>query len=154
MSKTIIKELNVSSSAFKHGEKIPSKYTFDGDGINPPLETGEIPERTKTLALIVEDPDAIKGTYDHWLVWNIHTLDSIKENSNPGTSGRNSSGKTGYQPPCPPVGLHRYFFHVFALDNKIDLMTGGSKEQLKKALENHILAKGTLVGTYERMGKT
>ena len=148
MAKTAKSKLEVSSSAFQNQGKIPAKYTCDGDGINPPLHIGPVPDRTKTLALIVEDPDAPGGTYDHWIVWNIPVTETIRENSNPGTSGNNTSGKTGYHPPCPPKGSHRYYFYVFALDAELDLMVGESKEALQEVMKPHILAEGSLMGKF------
>ena len=153
MEPTVTQQLNVVSPAFRNEENIPVRYTCDGEGINPPLEINNIPDGTHTLALIVEDPDAPGRTYDHWIVWNIKPALVIKENSNPGTSGNNSSGKTGYHPPCPPKGMHRYYFHVFALNTQVDLMLGEAKEKLQQAMKGHILAKGTIMGKYERPGK-
>ena len=131
MTAIAIRQLEVSTAAFKNEAAIPSRYTCEGEGINPQLDIKDLPEGTKTLALIVEDPDTAKGTYDHWVVWNIAPTNTIKENSNPGTSGNNSAGKTGYHPPCPPSGTHRYFFNVYALDTELDLMAGASKEPPK-----------------------
>ncbi|WP_207514987.1 YbhB/YbcL family Raf kinase inhibitor-like protein [Longitalea luteola] len=153
MKTTAIAQLTISSPAFGNEENIPSKYTCNGDGINPPLEIKNIPEGTQTLAIIVEDPDAPNGIYDHWVVWNIKPTNIIPENSNPGISGNNSAGKTGYHPPCPPTGTHRYYFHVFALDHHLDLIPGGPKEKLQEAMEAHILASGTIIGTYKRLAK-
>jgi Raf kinase inhibitor-like YbhB/YbcL family protein len=147
---TEVLELTVSTPAFQPDGNIHSKYTCDGEGVNPPLYISNIPEGTHSLALIVEDPDAANGTYDHWIVWNIQPTSLIKENSNPGTSGNNSSGKSGYHPPCPPSGTHRYYFHVFALDNKIDLLQGETKDKLQQAMNEHILAKGTIMGKYQK----
>lgn len=153
MAKTAIGQLRVSSPAFQHEGTLPAQYTCDGDGINPPLEIRDIPDGTHTLALIVEDPDAPKGTFDHWVVWNIRPHAVIGEHSNPGISGNNSAGLTGYHPPCPPKGSHRYYFHVFALDSQLDLTPGESKEKLQQAMEPHIVAKGTIMGRYEREAK-
>ncbi|MGN6436278.1 MAG: YbhB/YbcL family Raf kinase inhibitor-like protein [Agriterribacter sp.] len=151
METTKTLQLNVSSEAFAHEEEIPVKYTCNGEGINPPLDISNIPDETQTLALIVEDPDAPGGTYDHWIVWNIDPVSVLKENFSPGISGSNSAGKTGYHPPCPPDGTHRYYFHVFALDVAFDLAPGASREELQQLMEPHILAKGTIMGRY---GKT
>jgi Raf kinase inhibitor-like YbhB/YbcL family protein len=145
--------LTVSSPAFRYEGMIPSKYTCDGESINPPLQIDQIPEETKTLAIIMEDPDAPKGTYDHWLLWNISPKNRISENSIPGISGINSSGKTGYHAPCPPSGSHRYYFHVYALDSALDIEAGANREVLQKAMKTHILAKGTLMGHYQRSNK-
>jgi len=153
MATTAIRQLELSSPAFKAEGTIPAQYTCDGEGINPPLRINKIPENAQTLALIVEDPDAPNGTYDHWVVWNIKPVSNIAENSNPGISGNNSAGKTGYHPPCPPKGAHRYYFHVYALDRELDLMHGESKESLQRAMKSHILAEGTIMGRYERQTK-
>jgi Raf kinase inhibitor-like YbhB/YbcL family protein len=147
---TEVLELNISTSAFQPDGNIDPKYTCDGEGINPPLQINNVPEGTKSLALVVEDPDAAAGTYDHWVVWNIEPTAEIEEKSNPGTSGNNSAGKTGYHPPCPPSGTHRYYFHVFALDTEIDLSPGESKAKLHQSMKGHILAKGTIMGKYQR----
>ena len=143
-------KLKITSTAFKEGEAIPSKYTCDGEEINPPLKVDDIPANAKTLAVIVEDPDAPKGTYDHWLVWNISPTGHIKENSRPGISGHNGAGKTGYHGPCPPSGSHRYYFNVYALDSELDLPVGSDKNVLQEAMRPHIIAEGTLMGRYEK----
>lgn len=143
--------LTISSSAFENEGKIPSKYTCDGEEINPPLKIAGIPDGTQALAVIVEDPDAPKGTFDHWIMWNIPPRGIIKENTIPGISGHNSAGKTGYHGPCPPSGSHRYYFHVFALDTELDIKAGSEKKVLQQAMEPHILAKGSLMGRYERV---
>ena len=123
-------ELKIRSVAFSHGGYIPPRYTCEGEDVNPPLEISDIPENTKSLALIVEDPDAPRGTYDHWIVWNIPPHEAIKENSHPGISGRNSFGNRGYGGPCPPSGSHRYFFKVYALDSNLDIQPGSDKKNL------------------------
>jgi Raf kinase inhibitor-like YbhB/YbcL family protein len=143
--------LIISSAAFENEGIIPSKYTCDGEDINPPLEVDNIPEGTKTLAIIVEDPDAPKGTFDHWIIWNIPPERLIEENRIPGMSGKNGAGKTGYYGPCPPSGYHRYYFHVFALDNSLDLEAGIDKKTLETAMEPNILAKGSLMGRYKKI---
>jgi Raf kinase inhibitor-like YbhB/YbcL family protein len=153
MATTATRQLELSSPAFEADDIIPAKYTCDGEGINPPLKIHNIPDDAETLALIVEDPDASGGTFDHWLMWNIQPVDLIDENTIPGISGNNSAGKTGYHPPCPPNGIHRYYFHVYALDSELDLTPQSSKENLKQAMESHILAEGTIMGRYERQAK-
>lgn len=142
--------LIIASPAFNNEGEIPSKYTCDGEDINPPLQIDEIPKEAVTLALIAEDPDAPKGTFDHWLVWNINPNSTIDENSIPGISGNNSAGKTGYHGPCPPKGSHRYYFTVFALDASLDLPAHADKKALQEAMQPHIIAKGSIMGRYER----
>lgn len=146
--------LVISSTAFEHQGSIPVQYSCEGQGVNPPLTIEQIPHGTQSLAIVAEDPDTSKGTFDHWLVWNIPHNAQIAEDSVPGISGTNSSGKTGYHPPCPPDGSHRYFFYVFALDTELDLAAGAGKKDLQLAMKNHILASGILMGRYEKMKNT
>ena len=141
--------LIISSPAFREGENIPSKYTCEGEGINPPLKVENIPDGTQSLAIIAEDPDATGGTFDHWIVWNIPPHSTIIENRIPGISGKNSTGKTGYHGPCPPSGTHRYFFYVFALDQNLDLDAGSNKESLRIAMKSNILDHGKIMGRYK-----
>jgi len=145
-----MKELKVTCSAFKSNGLIPVKYTCDGDNVNPPLKMEGMPKEAKSLALIVDDPDAPMGTWVHWVVWNIAVTEKIEENSIPGVEGLNSSGKHSYHGPCPPSGTHRYFFKVYALDNKLDISTNSNKENVERAMEGHILAKGEIIGLYSR----
>jgi Raf kinase inhibitor-like YbhB/YbcL family protein len=146
-----MKKLSVNSSAFENNKFIPAKYTCDGDDVNPPLTIEGVPEGTKTLALIVDDPDAPMGTWDHWIVWNISaTASKIAENTVPGTEGMNDFRKRSYGGPCPPYGTHRYFFKVYALDVKLDLSPTSRKRDVEKAMQGHVLAEGELVGLYRR----
>lgn len=142
--------LTVKSTAFSHNGHIPPLYTCEGEDINPPLEIQNIPEGTKTLAIIMDDPDAPRGVFDHWLLWNISPNEAIAERSAPGTSGTNSFGKSGYGGPCPPSGTHRYFFKVFALDAELDLVAGTGKKELLKAMEGHILSEAEIMGLYQK----
>jgi Raf kinase inhibitor-like YbhB/YbcL family protein len=146
-----MKKLSVNSSAFENNKFIPAKYTCDGDDVNPPLTIEGVPEGTKTIALIVDDPDAPMGTWDHWIVWNIPaTASKIAENTVPGTEGMNDFRKRSYGGPCPPYGTHRYFFKVYALDVKLDLSPTSRKRDVEKAMQGHVLAEGELVGLYRR----
>ena len=145
-----MKELTIISPAFESNKSIPSKYTCDGNDVNPPLNIKGIPEETKSLVFIVDDPDAPMGTWDHWIVWNIPPTNKIEENSVPGTEGLNDFRKHSYGGPCPPSGTHRYFFKVYALDTKLNLDPNSRKKDVEKAMKNHILAKGELVGLYSR----
>lgn len=148
---TIKDNLKITSPTFNNEGTIPAKYSCDGEGVNPPLHIENIPDGTKTLALIAEDPDAPNGTFVHWVVYNIDpTEKNIAEASNPGTSGDNSAGKSGYHPACPPSGSHRYYFHVFALDKSLDMLAGKKKQDLEKEMNGHVIAKGTLMGRYEK----
>jgi Raf kinase inhibitor-like YbhB/YbcL family protein len=147
----LMKKLSVMSPTFENNQLIPAKYTCDGDNVNPPLAIDGVPEGTKTLALIVDDPDAPMGTWDHWIVWNIPaTTSKIAENTVPGTEGMNDSRRRSYGGPCPPSGTHRYFFKVYALDVKLDLSSTARKRDVEKAMQGHVLAKGELVGLYRR----
>ncbi len=142
-------KLTIKSSAFEAHQKIPKKYTCEGDGVNPPLTVEDIPEKTESLALICEDPDAVSGTFDHWIMWNIPaSTNCIEENSAPGVEGLNSGRRSGYYPPCPPSGSHRYFFKIYALDQTLNLPVSTKKAALQKALQGHILAEGELIGMY------
>ncbi|WP_301924229.1 YbhB/YbcL family Raf kinase inhibitor-like protein [Ferruginibacter sp.] len=144
------KPMKITSNAFMDGGNIPSKYTCDGEDVNPPLMIENVPQGTQTLAIIVEDPDAITGVYDHWLVWNMPPERIVEENRIPGISGRNGAGKTGYHGPCPPSGTHRYYFFVFALDVSLDIESGSDKRKLQEAMKSHILAQGTLMALYTK----
>jgi hypothetical protein len=142
-------ELKITS-VFEHNGHIPVKYTCDGDDINPPLNIEGIPDGTQSLVLIMDDPDAPMGTWDHWIVWNIPASGKIEENSAPGIEGVNSWRKNNYGGPCPPSGTHRYFFKVYALDTKLNLPTSANKKDVEKAMQSHILAEGELIGLYSR----
>jgi len=145
--------IKLTSSAFSQGGIIPQKYSCDGEGINPPLALEGVPDQVKSLVLIFDDPDAPGGTFTHWLVWNIDPkITEIAENSIPqnGVVGRNSGGKTGYFPPCPPSGTHRYIFKIFALDSILDLPAGSNRAKLESAMQNHIIDQAELQGKYSR----
>jgi Raf kinase inhibitor-like YbhB/YbcL family protein len=142
--------LKIDSPAFKNEEPIPSKYTCEGENISPPLTIHDIPQGAKSLALIVEDPDAPNGTFDHWLLWNIPVTHELEEKTNIGTSGINGFGKTGYGGPCPPSGTHRYFFRVYALDEEIALIAGSDKKLLLEAIDEHVMAMGEIMAKYEK----
>jgi Raf kinase inhibitor-like YbhB/YbcL family protein len=143
--------LVIKSSAFKNNEFIPSKYTCDGLNINPEISIDEIPENTKSLAVIVDDPDSPNGTFCHWLIWDISPKSSIKEDSSPGIQGRNSMGENKYSGPCPPGGKHHYHFKVYALDTKLSaLPSSTNQKEFEKAMKGHVIAWGELIGLYKR----
>jgi Raf kinase inhibitor-like YbhB/YbcL family protein len=146
------KPLQVSSPAFEADQSIPSNYTCEGKGINPPLEIAGIPEKAYSLVLIVDDPDAPGKTWVHWLVWNIPITHHIKENSVPGEQGMNDFKRVAWGGPCPPSGTHRYFFKVYALDTLLKLSSKTTKKELEQAMGEHILAFGELVGVYKLQG--
>jgi Raf kinase inhibitor-like YbhB/YbcL family protein len=142
------KKLVVECPEFNQNGHIPLQYTCDGENINPPVEISNIPADAKTLALIMEDPDAPSGTFIHWLLWNFYPQDKIMEKTSFGVSGINSFGRTGYAGPCPPSGTHRYYFKVFALDRELTIVAGEDKKSLLEAMEGHVLATGELMGRY------
>lgn len=145
--------LSIESSAFPQNGMIPPKYTCDGPDVNPPLSIGNIPEKTKSLALIVDDPDAPRGTWVHWVIWNLGPgTKEIPENSVPqgALQGTNDFRKQTYGGPCPPSGIHRYFFKLYALDAALSLKAGATKAQLEEAMKGHILGQAELLGRYGR----
>lgn len=148
-----IAKLIITSSVFLHNGMIPAKYTCDGANVNPPLTIKDIPKETKSLVLILDDPDAPSGTWDHWVMWNIPVRTEIGENTIPGTEGMNSFQKIHYGGPCPPSGTHRYFFKVYALDLRLDIPANSNKAAVEKAMTGHILAQGELIGLYKRVKK-
>ena len=145
--------MKIKTTAFQEGGNIPSKFTCDGADANPPLRFEGVPAEAKSLALIVDDPDAPGGLFTHWLVWNIDPkTTTVEENSAPsnGVQGKNDFGKSGYGGPCPPSGTHRYFFRIFALDRQLDLAAGSKRAQLDAQMRGHIMAEGELMGGYSR----
>lgn len=145
--------LQLKSNAFQLNRAIPSKHTCDGENISPQLSWDGLPEGTKSLALIVDDPDAPSKTWTHWIVFNISpTAKGSEEGKVPqgGVQGVNDFGDQAYGGPCPPRGTHRYFFKLYALDQPLKLSAGASKEQVEQAMKVHVLAEGDLVGTYSR----
>lgn len=137
------------SSAFQHQQTIPDRYTCKGDDVNPPLQFLEVPDNAQSLVLIVDDPDAPGGTWDHWVVFNIEprTL-GVEENSmlSSGTEGKNSWGNRSYGGPCPPSGTHRYFFKLYALDKLLDINDASDKKAVEKAMQEHIIDTAELIG--------
>ena len=150
MTELVSKSLVIRSSAFENNMAIPSKYTADGDNINPPLTIENLPNNTQSLALTIEDPDSPSGSFIHWVMWNIPPSNEIQEHSAPGVEGLNSDRKNIYTGPDPGSGTHRYIFKVYALDSKLDLPANSTKEDLEAAMQGHILARGELIGTYSR----
>lgn len=150
---TTQEELVVSSSAFTDGQKIPIKYTCDGEDLSVPLTWSGVPEGAQSLALIADDPDAPGRVYVHWVLYDLPAgLTTLDEGAgDTGTSGENSSRNLSYNGPCPPAGpAHRYYFKLYALNTELNLQPGASKEQVEEAMQEHILAEGQLMGTYQR----
>jgi Raf kinase inhibitor-like YbhB/YbcL family protein len=143
----------ISSSAFENNGHIPPKYTCDGANVNPPLKIEDVPPNTKSLALIFDDVDAPRGSYVHWILWNIGpTIKEIKENSVPegAVQGMNDFKKGSYGGPCPSRGAHKYVFKIFALDTLLNLNPNFTKKDLEKAMEGHIISQTQLMGLYKR----
>lgn len=142
--------LQIKSPAFADNGKISAKYTCDGEGTSPELLISGVPESAKSLVLILDDPDAPGGTFNHWVVWNIPpTASIIKEGASvEGISGINSGGESGYYGPCPPSGTHRYIFKLYALDILLSLDSGAGSSDVKSAIEGHIIDQTQLIGLY------
>lgn len=149
---TIKTTMKLTSLAFSNNGNVPSKYTCDGQNVNPPLSFEDIPANAKSLVLIVDDPDAPMGTWDHWIIFNIPpTVADISENSVPaGTQALISWGKPGYGGPCPPSGTHHYHFKLYALDAMIMLGSSAKKADIEQAMQGHILEQTELLGLYSR----
>jgi Raf kinase inhibitor-like YbhB/YbcL family protein len=157
--------MKIESPVFVHYGEIPNRYTCEGQDISPPLTWQGLPVGTKSLALIVDDPDAPdpsapKMTWVHWVLYNIPpTAQGLKEGVKPeelpaGTlQGKNDWGRTGYGGPCPPIGRHRYFFKLYALDTVLEDLKTPDKARIEKAMQGHVLAKAEVIGTYQKMGR-
>jgi len=152
-SVTKVEGLKISSPSFENGGKIQKKYTCDGENVNPPLKIENVPSNAKSLALVFDDIDAPRGTYVHWIVWNIDPgLKEIKENSVPEgvVQGTNDFKKRNYGGPCPPRRAHKYVFKIYALDTLLNLNPNSTKTDLEKAMEGHIISRAQLMGLYKR----
>jgi Raf kinase inhibitor-like YbhB/YbcL family protein len=153
--------MQLTSPAFSHNDSIPDVYTCDGSDTSPPLSWEGVPEGTKSLVLIVEDPDAPdprapRMIWVHWVLYNIPaTATGLAENAGRGAlpagtfEGLNNWGRTGYGGPCPPIGRHRYFFKLYSLDTELPDLGEPQKETLLQAMQGHILASTELIGTYQ-----
>jgi Raf kinase inhibitor-like YbhB/YbcL family protein len=152
------KAMELKSTAFRNGEMIPAPYTCDGKDVSPPLEWSAFPEGTKSFALICDDPDAPVGTWVHWVIYNLpaettelpENVPRDKKLTSGGMQGTNDWHRIGYGGPCPPSGIHRYFFRLYALDSILNLGAVATKEQLLTAMKSHVLAEGQLMGKYRR----
>ena len=150
--------MKLTSTAFGEGGMIPAQYTCNGPDISPPLNWEDVPEQTKSLALIADDPDAPVGTWVHWVLYNLpadsrelqEDLPKTKVLPNGAMQGTNDFRKIGYNGPCPPGGTHRYFFKLYALDELVDLNPGARKKDLLDAMKGHILAECQLMGKFSR----
>lgn len=145
--------LEITSEAFGEGETIPRRHTCEGEDLSPALSWSGAPEGTRSLALVVDDPDAPVGTFTHWLAWGIDPgAGGLDEGEAAPREGSNDFGEVGYRGPCPPPGhgRHRYFFRLHALDTELELESGAGREELEGALEGHVLETAELMGGYER----
>ncbi|MEL7669769.1 YbhB/YbcL family Raf kinase inhibitor-like protein [Methanobacterium sp.] len=151
--------INLMSDVFEEGDIIPTMHTCDDKNISPPLRWDSLPERTMSFAILCEDPDAPRGTWTHWIIFNI--LPSVMELSagikneeklsNGMTQGINDFGYAGYGGPCPPEGeKHRYFFRIYALDTTLNLSPGANRKEFLRALNENVLDEGQLMGIYGR----
>ena len=144
----------LESSAFNNGKEIPRKYGYKNSNVNPPLKIKGIPQKTKSLVLIMDDPDAMGAVgkiWVHWVIWNIEpTITEIKENSIPNSAiqGKTDFGEIGYGGPAPPDKEHTYIFKLYALDTKLNLKTSSTKIQVEESMKNHIIAETKLTGKY------
>lgn len=151
--KKVLKMANmtIASPAFGNNEKLPARFTCDGERQSPPLVFTNVPKTARALALTLDDPDAPSGTFVHWTAWNIPpgTVE-IKEGTLPAgaVEGKNSAGRTKYVPPAPPSGSHRYIFRLYALDSVLTLKPGSDRNQLDKAMQGHIVGQAELIGKY------
>lgn len=144
--------MKLISSEFENNTEIPSKYTCDGDNINPPLQISEVPEDAVSIVLIVDDPDAPAGDWVHWTVWNIppETTEILENTAPKGHEGKTDFGKNEWGGPCPPSGTHRYFFKLYALDMELDLDESADKAEIEEAMVGHVLDKAELIGLYKK----
>ena len=151
--------ITISSTSFENGGSIPKKFTCDGEDASPQLSWKAFPQKTANFVLIADDPDAPVGTWTHWIVYDLPATQTELEESVSRTEklpggaqqGTNDFRKVGYGGPCPPPGKpHRYFFKIYALDVKLNLAPGASKEQVEQAMQGHVLAQGQLIGKYGR----
>lgn len=151
--------MNIKTPAFAPNGAIPQKYTCEGENISPALDWSGVPDKTRSLALIVDDPDAPNGDWVHFILFNIapgthHLPEHFKLETRPEPdmkAGTNSAGTLEYHGPCPPTGTHRYFFKIYALDIALDQPQGIRKQDLLSAMEGHVLARGEIIGTYHKV---
>jgi Raf kinase inhibitor-like YbhB/YbcL family protein len=146
-------EFALESSAFENARAIPSRHSCEDEDVSPPLRWSNVPEGTRSLALIVDDPDAPGGVFTHWLAWGMDPdADGLGEGESAPREGKNDFGTGGYRGPCPPPGhgRHRYVFRLYALDADPELPAGAAKAELEQAIDGHVLTIAELVGTYER----
>ena len=145
--------IQITSTAFAEGGKIPGVYTCDDQNVSPKLAWTGVPTNMVNLAIIMDDPDAPSGTWVHWVLYNLPPdLTGLEQGKTAGgTDGKNDFNRSGYGGPCPPRGSnHRYFIKLYALDTRLDLKPGATKTQVERAMRGHVLAQGQLMGRYGR----
>lgn len=143
----------LESSAFENAQAIPGRHSCEGEDVSPPLRWSNLPDGTRSLALVVDDPDAPGGVFTHWLAWGLDpAAEGLGEGESAPSEGLNGFGTSGYRGPCPPPGhgRHRYVFRLYALDEGPELADGAAKAELEEAIAGHVLTTAELVGTYER----
>jgi Raf kinase inhibitor-like YbhB/YbcL family protein len=148
-----VADFRLTSTVFGQGDAIPRRHTCDGEDVSPPLAWSNPPDGTRSLALVVEDPDAPGRTFLHWLGWGLDpAAGGLKEGEAAPVEGTNDFGSIGYRGPCPPPGHgpHRYFFRLHALDASVDVRAGAGRDELEGAVKDHLLGSAELVGSYER----
>jgi Raf kinase inhibitor-like YbhB/YbcL family protein len=149
--------MKLSSPDFKEGENIPARFTCDGKDVSPTLQIEGMPQGAKSLVVILEDRDAPGGNFTHWLMWNVvPNLTEIVGNKPPSgaVQGVNDFGKNKYSGPCPPPGIHRYYFKLYALDTTLDLPPKSKRKTIDSAIKSHVIAEAALMGRYARTGST
>lgn len=154
-----MQKIQITSDAFQNGSPIPLDYTCDGEDRSPSLKWSNVPAGTQSLAILADDPDAPAGDWVHWVLYNLPPkvtelpagIAASELLAKGCVLGKTDFGSVGYGGPCPPRGVHRYFFKIYALDQKLSLETGKTKSELLQAMKGHVLAEGQLMGTYERM---
>jgi len=148
--------MKITSNACREGEMIPRKHTCDGPDLSPQLAWADLPERTESLALICDDPDAPSGTWVHWVIFNVpfgtrelpEGIPGEEELPDGTRQGRNDFRRIGYGGPCPPGGTHRYYFKLYALDTILDKEAGATKDELLEVMEGHVISSVSLMGRY------
>lgn len=157
-STSTVPQMTLTSPAFESGQPLPARFSCNGEGASPPFNIEDVPAAAESIAFIMEDPDAPNGTFTHWIIWNWPAaepnipaaLPTQSKFNNGAIQGKNSSGKIGFTPPCPPNGTHRYYVKAYALNTLLDLPLSSHKKDLLAAMKGHILAQGSLMTTYHK----
>jgi Raf kinase inhibitor-like YbhB/YbcL family protein len=148
--------MKLTSPDFNEGSNMPERFTCDGQDISPTLRIDGVPQAAMSLALIMDDPDAPAGTFTHWLLWNLRPDQGEIASDRPppeGVQGLSDFGGNKYGGPCPPSGVHRYYFKIYALDTTLELPPRSKRKALEAAIKGHVIAEAMLMGTYSRKGR-